>query len=602
MAAKKSVFDNPVLSTKVKSANVKLVPEALLGYLVGPFCGLLANSLFGTYLVSYFRDTLFKTEIAAGNTGVEAFLTVFPMISAILIVLGNLLAGQIIERTKTKAGKARPYILLSAVVLAVISVVMFIQPLPDNTIFKMVWLVIAYNLFYAVAFPLYNTANSALIPVSTRNGKQRGLLASLANMAVLGGAGAGSIIFPQIIGALAASDSLGMDGLPASDGTIPRVPTANGYLIIFIVIGIVTFIGCLAQYYFTRERVTEESMVKTYESDKAKAVAEEEALEAKKAKGPSLKEQARAIFKDKFFMVTIIFYLLYQFSGSIKNAAMKSFTDAIYASADIGASGAMSILGIVGAVPMAVAIVFVAPLCNKFGKRPIVFIGMVIGVIGGVIAGIWYQNFIVAAIGIALKCLGSAPAGYMILAMIADCLDHMEAKNGFRCDGFGMSLYSAILIAAVPLATGIVSGLASIGSYGTVVAYIWIETGAYALCAITVLFFGVEKFLPEDNKKIIARQKAEAEAAGIEWIEPAERLRIEEEEADRIAEEARVAELKARCEKKGLSFEEEEGKYQAKLAEKKAKAEAKAAAKAAKSGAPAATEEKPDDGSDAEQK
>ena len=34
MSAKKSVFDNPVLSTKVKSANVKIVPEALIGYLV----------------------------------------------------------------------------------------------------------------------------------------------------------------------------------------------------------------------------------------------------------------------------------------------------------------------------------------------------------------------------------------------------------------------------------------------------------------------------------------------------------------------------------------------------------------------------------------
>lgn len=33
----KSVFNNPLLSTKVKSANVKIVPEALLGYLVGPF-------------------------------------------------------------------------------------------------------------------------------------------------------------------------------------------------------------------------------------------------------------------------------------------------------------------------------------------------------------------------------------------------------------------------------------------------------------------------------------------------------------------------------------------------------------------------------------
>ena len=46
---------------------------------------------------------------------------------------------------------------------------------------------------------------------------------------------------------------------------------------------------------------------------------------------------------------------------------------------------------------------------------------------------------------------------------------------------------------------------------------------------------------------------------------------------DFMAEEDRLKELKAKCEKKGLNFEEEEAKYQAKLAEKKAKAEAKAA-------------------------
>ena len=158
------MFDNPVLSTKVKSANVKILPEALIGYLVGPFCGLLANSLFGNYLVQYFRTILFAEEIAAGDTGIQTFLTIFPMSSAILIVAGNLLAGQIIERTKTKAGKARPYILLSSVVLAAASVLMFIRP-SENKIFKMVWLVIAYNLFYAVAFPLYNTANSCTAAV-----------------------------------------------------------------------------------------------------------------------------------------------------------------------------------------------------------------------------------------------------------------------------------------------------------------------------------------------------------------------------------------------------------------------------------------------------
>ena len=553
---KKGFFDRAAMRSRVRSANVKL-PEAAIGYLVGPFCGLLANCLFGSFLVEYFRKVLF-----AGDTtgGVETFLTIFPILSAILIVAGNLVAGQIIERTRTRAGKARPWILISAITVAVASVLMFIQPI-ENDVFKMVWLAIAYNLFYAVAFPLYNTANSAMVPVSTRNGKQRGLLASFVNMATLGGAGAGSIVIPLVL-------SLLMGIFPASEH-VTNIPNATGYFILFIVIGILTFLGCLVQYYFTRERVTEETM--------AQEAIKQQGGEQKAAPALSMGKQAKALFSDKFFIVVIIFYFLYQMAGGIKNGSMLSFTQALGDAWNFDPNLATSILGVIGAVPMAIAILFVAPLCNKFGKQIVVLIGMAVGAAGGVLAGIFYNNFIIVSIGVAIKCLGSAPAGYMILAMIADVLDHGEAKNGFRCDGLAMSIYSSIMIASSPVATGIVSGL--IGAFGSVrgatVSYIWIETVAYALAAVVMIFFAVEKYLTKDRQTILDRQKAEAEAAGVEWIPPEERLRLEEEESDRMAEEARKEELRALCEKKGLNYEEEEAKYQAKQEAKRQKAEAK---------------------------
>lgn len=571
---KKGFFDRAAMRSRVRSANVKL-PEAAIGYLVGPFCGLLANCLFGSFLVTYFRNVLFEpygtwtSEVVGTKTiwtltlpaGIEAFLTIFPILSAILIVAGNLVVGQIIERTRTRAGKARPWILLSAVTVAVASVLMFIQPI-DNAVFKMIWLTIAYNLFYAVAFPLYNTANSAMVPVSTRNGKQRGLLASFVNMATLGGAGAGSIVFPSII-------ALFTIGFPGPEHS--NLPNSNGYLILFIIIGVLTFLGCLLQYYFTRERVTEEAMAQEAIKQQDKAG------EQKAAPALSMGKQAKALFSDKFFIVVIIFYFLYQMAGGIKNGSIQPFTLALADIWGIGGLWAMTILGIVGAVPMAVAILFVGPLCNKFGKQIVVLIGMALGAAGGVLAGIFYDNFYVVAVGVAIKCLGSAPAGYMILAMIADVLDHGEAKNGFRCDGLAMSIYSSIMIASSPIATGIVSGL--LGAFGDVdgstVSYIWIETVAYALAAVVMIFFAVEKYLTKDRQTILDRQKAEAEAAGVEWIPPEERLRLEEEESDRMAEEARKEELRALCEKKGLNYEEEEAKYQAKQEAKRQKAEAK---------------------------
>ncbi len=538
-----SFFDRALTRTRIRSANVKPV-ESLLGYLVGPFCAMLANGIFTTYLTRYFRNVLFAEELASGSAlagTVESFLTVFPILSAILIVIGNLVAGQLVERTRTKAGKARPWILLSAVLLAVSSVLIFIQPSDDPT-FKMIWLVIAYNLYYAVAFPLYNTANSTLTPLSTRNSNQRSVLASFVNMALLGAVGAGSMVFPFLLGILIKPEmSLGTQ--------------RTFWMILFIIVAVITFLGTVMQYYFTRERVTEESMG-------------QEQAEAKPRIGVG--RQAKAAVGDRYFWIIIVFYFLYQFSGGIKNTSLNFYAE-ILATQSFPTDSVTGVLGIIGAVPMAVAVFFVAPLCNKFGKRPMCVIGMIVGVAGGVIAGVGYDNMVVASVGIALKCLGSAPAGYMILAMIADSLDHIEAKCGFRCDGLVMSVYSSIMIASTPVAQGITSALVGTGTTGTVIAYIWIETVCYGLGAIILLFFNVEKYLKSDRETVLARQKAEAEAAGLEWIAPEERLRIEEEESERLAEAARIEELKARCEKKGLDFEAEEAKYQQKLAAKQAK-------------------------------
>jgi GPH family glycoside/pentoside/hexuronide:cation symporter len=159
----------------------------------------------------------------------------------------------------------------------------------------------------------------------------------------------------------------------------------------------------------------------------------------------------------------------------------------------------------------------------------------------------------------------------MILAMISDALDHIEAKRGFRCDGFTMSVYSSIMVAATGVCTAIFNGISGAGSNLTAISisYVWGETVAYAVCGVLIAFFTVEKYLSDDQKKIVERQKEEVLAAGGEWIDPEERLRREQEEADKLAEDARKAELKARCEKRGLSFEEEEKKYLEKLAAKK---------------------------------
>lgn len=561
MEAKRSMFDNPLLKTKVRSANVKF-KEMLFGYFLGPFGALLASGIFTSFLNRYWTDVLFADyrvgtgtfdsagkEIFALPNGspILTFLTLLPLLSAALIVVGNLVAGQIIERTRTKAGKARPWILLSSVLLGVSCIFMFVIPMEYQSkaatpVTTMVLTAIAYNLYYSVCYPLYNTANSTLIPVSTRNSNQRGLLASFSNFAGVGVMGAGGMVFPMIIAWF-------LGGW--------ETPNKTAWMVAFIAIGILTFVLTLLQYYFTRERVTEEGVAVV--SDKKSKI--------------SIKQQLHAVATDKFWWIVIIFYLLFQFSGAFKNLSITYFCKDQFGNTAMGQDGAMSIINILGAIPMAVAMSFIWILSSKFGKRAVCLIGCIVAAGGGVLAGIFYNNFAVVCVGVALKSFGSAPACYMILALIADVLDHIEAKHGYRCDGFTMSIYSSLMAASTPIATGIFNAISNGGSSSTAntISYIWIETIAYAACAVLMFFFIVEKFLKTDREKVLARQQAEAEAAGIEWIPPEERLRLEQEQADREAEEARKAELKARCERKGLSYEAEEAKYQKKLAEKAAK-------------------------------
>ena len=108
-----------------------------------------------------------------------------------------------------------------------------------------------------------------------------------------------------------------------------------------------------------------------------------------------------------------------------------------------------------------------------------------------------------------------------------------------------------------------------------IVCFVGIPMLGYLLGALLQKFFDVEEKMPEIQADIIARHRAAVEAAGGVYISPEEKAARELEGQERISEQKRIEELKAKCAKKGLSFAEEEAKYQAKLKAKQDKANAK---------------------------
>ncbi len=465
----------------IKSADVKF-PEMLFGYLIGPFGALLSSGIFTSFLNKYFTDVLLLHT---------AFLSGLQLISTLFIVAANLIVGQLIERTRAMTGKARPWILLSALSLSVGSVLMFIMPFEG--IARMVWVAVAYNLYYAFAFPIYNTANSTLVPVSTRNSQQRATLASFTNIASLGVMGVGSMIFPILV-----------SNVMKENQTM--------WLIVMVAVAVFTALTILLQYRFTRERVTEEALNGQNEAGEKAA--------------PSLGEQLKAVSSEKWWWIIILFYICFQWSGAMKNGSMSYFCQWVVDSSMFGGDYGMAqtVLAVLGAIPMAVAAAVVVPLSNKFGKRQVVFLGMAAGVAGGVIAGLGGNSIVPVGIGVALKCLGSAPAAYLILAMLADVIDHVEFKCGIRTDGLTMSIYSALMVAGTPVMNAVFMALLGASGYvapdatgaimdqtGAVqttisISYIWVETVAYGVAALLISMWTVEKGLPEEQAAIAARK------------------------------------------------------------------------------------------------
>lgn len=587
--AKKSFFDNPLLSTKVKSAKAKIFPEGALGYFVGPTLALLSNSILSGYLNKYMTDVLNMTVWA------KDFLTWLPIISVIFVVLGNIVVGRLMDHSKTRAGKARPILLLSAVLSVVALIVLFIAT-PFNTaesptsIITLVVFAIGYNLWFAVAYPFYYTPHSSLVTLSTRNSTDRSLLATISNATALAAMGLTSMILPFFMELLFVDKEGGIDSQASYDH----------WRIFVIALMIITFIGTIIEYYFTRERITEESF----------SLQQGDGAEQKKA--IPLSKQAKVCLKDKYWWIIICFFFLYQLGGMLKNCSQIYYCQSWfpingkYSAANGGTF--QGTLSIIGAIPTAVGMLLVWPLANKIGKGKSILFGAFISVIGGAIGFINPSNFALVTTSFVIKALGSTPAMYISLALMADMLDHEEAVYGIRTDGLTMTVYGAIMAGMTGIANGIINAVLVAAGYdsadlthnlgnvqqATLWTFIGGETICYACIAILFFFMNVEKFSKIDHETIVADQKAAAEAKGITYVSAEETLKLQEEESKRMSRENDLNELKARCEKKGLNYENELAAYEAKeaekaksAAEKKAYADAKKAEKKAKADAKA---------------
>ena len=145
--------------------------------------------------------------------------------------------GQIIDRTRTKEGKARPWLLLSAPLVTVTGILLFTVPQASETV-QAIWVMVSYNLFYSLAYTIFNMSHGLMVPLSTRNTTDRGNLSVFNQIATIMMSGIlVALVFPMVI-----MPMLGVDKAK--------------WITTMSLLSILVLPLTLLEYFFTKERVT----------------------------------------------------------------------------------------------------------------------------------------------------------------------------------------------------------------------------------------------------------------------------------------------------------------------------------------------------------
>lgn len=536
------LFDSPIMNSRIKTASMTWT-EKLLGYLLGPF-GILAFVAVVNQLAELYYTEIFYIDRIFGS---GSYLLMTWVTKAVGIVAGLLIA-YVVEHTESKAGRVRPLILIGCLLSAIAGFFMFFIPdMPDMA--KLVWIYI-FNILYNGFGAQLLALRTHMFTLCTRSQNDRNLVnlfEKMSSFLLVGTAvtlTVGSVLYYTMLHGYPAGNWIGLIGAFAA----LSLPLS------------------FVQYYYTKERVTSEGEI-VRKNDESNI---------------SLMEQIKALFTSKYWLMATALTVTMTIANNLQGYNLNTNFCTIILGAN-AENNYNLFYTIASGVPMGLGILIVYPLCKKFTIRKTTMAFSVVAILGCLVGFFAKTNFLGAIIGNFVFNMGTLPVIYILGALINAANDEVEYNKGFRPEG---TVSMAIIMCIVNLVTGIFAGVYETGlnmnGYDPLADMVqpmgvinWIYFIKYAVPAIEyviiilILFFmNLENKLPDMQKAIRARYQAAAEARGEVWISPEELEEKEREENARLAEEARIADLKIKCEKRGLDFDTENQKYLDKIAKK----------------------------------
>jgi GPH family glycoside/pentoside/hexuronide:cation symporter len=361
----------------------RLSAKEKLGYGLGDTASHFVWDMVGFWILIFYTDTFGISAAAAGT---------IMLIARFWDMASDPLMGVISDRTRTRWGKFRPYILWMAVPYGVLAVLAFSTPDLGQT-GKVIYAAVTY-LLLMTAYTAINLPYSSLGAVMTSDSYERTSLNTYRFIC--------AFIGQLIVSGLALTLA----------HTFGGGDSARGYRLTVTLFAVIAFVLFLITFFTTKERI-----------------------QPPRSQQDSLKQDLRILFRNRPWIILATVGIISFVMFALQNLSM-----AFYFKYYVGREESVQLFNVVGSVALIVALPISKPLAERFGKRN-VFIG------SSILSGTFFSLLYLPgadSVGwlYTLNVLGKmayAPAVPLLWTMIADAADYGEWTSGRRATGLFFS-------------------------------------------------------------------------------------------------------------------------------------------------------------------
>lgn len=407
----------------MKEKSAKMDPNAKLSWLerisygCGDFAANLVYSAISAFLLVYYTECVGLN--AASAASVMAVSKVFDGIS-------DLVMGRVVDRTHSKWGKARPWIMRAAIPLAVCDVLMFSVPASLGSGAKLAYAFITYNLVSTVFYTMLNVPYASLQGMMTTNQYERGILGNIRMLLATFGTMTVNTLVPKLTGAFGGNDS-----------SAAWTKTMVIMMILFLAVNSLTF-------FFCRERVADETDKK---SGNAKAQ-------------PSVGKALKSLIVNRYWVLMVIFLFTLYFMMSTFFGGNYYFTQYVLKSEESYAalSNALSLAQM--------GIMFVTPaIMLRVQKRKLGIAGMGVAGLGFILTALAGQNVSVVLFANIIKGIGFGCSAAVMWGLLQDAITYGQWLTGVQAIGMGNSASSFTMKVGSGLGTAALGWILGAGGF-----------------------------------------------------------------------------------------------------------------------------------------